>query len=289
MNPDLLPSSALPSERALSLAAEFSEKILPEDIRKLWSAEDAPARFLPYMAWGLHVDFWRDSLPDDEKRGLIAEAFEWHRLEGTFGAIRRICEAVNTKFGETKVQAWYEYGGEPYGFRVLTSTGGRLAGPEAWKELREAIGFAQALRDRLDAIVVEHQHESVLYAGTATLLSPRVTIRPEQPDIAPAPLFAGTATLARAMPVIGLPRPELGATDAYAGMSVTVASFVRTGKLSAPRPPFEIWPSYTKAGIATSTVGRMTLYPAAPGGAGRLSAGAAVHVTNFITLTQEAM
>ncbi len=99
-NPDLLPSNALPSERALSLAARFGDDILPEYIKKLWRPQEAPSAFLPFLAWGLHVDFWREELPEPSKRNLIAGAFEWHRLEGTFGAIRRICTAV---FGETRV------------------------------------------------------------------------------------------------------------------------------------------------------------------------------------------
>ena len=99
-NLDLLPSNALPSERVLSLAAQFSDDILPEDIKKLWRPQEAPAACRPFLAWGLHVDFWRDDMPGRAKRNLIAGAFEWHRLEGTFGAIRRICTVV---FGETRV------------------------------------------------------------------------------------------------------------------------------------------------------------------------------------------
>ena len=146
----LLPSNALASERALSLAVEFGDDILPEDIKKLWRPYEAPERFLPFLAWGLHVDFWRDALTGEAKRKLIAESFEWHRIEGTFGAIRRICEAV---FGSaTQVRAWHEYGGEPYSFKVVSE--GRFGTIEEWKALQEAIWFAQALRDSLEGIEI---------------------------------------------------------------------------------------------------------------------------------------
>jgi phage tail P2-like protein len=183
MSLDLLPSNALKSERALSLAARFSDDILPEDIKRLWRPNEAAERFLPYLAWGLHVDFWRDSLPDGAKRALISEAFQWHRLEGTFGAIRRICEAV---FGETRVTAWHEYGGQPFSFRVTTE--GRATGQnqEAWKELFEAIYLAKALRDWLDAIQIRGTARVTPRYGHGTVLCGGVTVRlfPKPPALA---------------------------------------------------------------------------------------------------------
>ena len=158
----LLPSSANDHEKALSLAAAFGTDILPEDIKKLWQPQEAPARFLPFMAWGLHVDFWRDTLAEVAKRDLIEGSYEWHRLEGTFAAIRMICGAI---FGQTQVLPWYDYGGEPYGFKIVTA--GVMSGPEDWIALQEAIWFAQALRDSLDGIEVHRTLDMELYHGAA--------------------------------------------------------------------------------------------------------------------------
>jgi phage tail P2-like protein len=197
MSLDLLPSNALKSERALSLAARFSDDILPEDIKRLWRPNEAAERFLPFIAWGLHVDFWRDPLPDSTKRALISEAFQWHRLEGTFGAIRRICEAV---FGETHVTAWHEYGGEPFSFRVTTE--GRATGQnqEAWNELFEAIYLAKALRDSLDAIQIHRTVRADLYCGHGTVLRGGVTVTslPKPPALRTG-YWAGLGTVLHGM------------------------------------------------------------------------------------------
>ncbi len=227
-NLDLLPSNALPSERALSLAARFGDDILPEDIKKLWRPQEAPAAFLPFLAWGLHVDFWRDELDSQAKRNLIAGSFEWHRLEGTFGAIRRICTAV---FGETRVLPWYEYGGEPYGFRVTTE--GRMGTIEDWEALRKAIWFAQALRDWLDGIEIHRNLRLDLYHGTATFRSGLHEIRPEYPELNETRLTVGIATARGGYAHVGLSRPSGTRTAAFSGIAVVQTHYVTIGPAGA--------------------------------------------------------
>ena len=227
-NLDLLPSNALPSERALSLAARFGDDILPEDIKKLWRPKEAPTAFLPFLAWGLHVDFWRDEMPSRAKRNLIAGAFEWHRLEGTFGAIRRICTAV---FGETRVLSWYEYGGEPYGFRVTTE--GRMGTIEDWEALRKAIWFAQALRDWLDGIEIHRNLRLDLYHGTATFRSGLHEIRPEYPELNETRLTIGIATARGGYANVGLSRPLGTRTAAFSGIATVQTHYVTIGPSGA--------------------------------------------------------
>ncbi|MDR1874368.1 MAG: phage tail protein I, partial [Synergistaceae bacterium] len=168
----LLPSNASASERALAIAARFGDDILPEDVKTLWQPNEAAPEFLPFMGWGLHVDFWRDALPDKAKRSLIAESFEWHRQEGTFGAIRRICEAA---FGETAIEAWHQYGGEPYSFRI---TAGQipLQSQADWDALTEAIYTAKALRDWLDTITIQREAGMAIRYGHGSVQSGQMTI-----------------------------------------------------------------------------------------------------------------
>ena len=227
-NLDLLPSNALPSERALSLAARFGDDILPEDIKKLWRPKEAPTAFLPFLAWGLHVDFWRDEMPSRAKRNLIAGAFEWHRLEGTFGAIRRICTAA---FGETRVLPWYEYGGEPYGFRVITE--GRMGTIEDWEALRKAIWFAQALRDWLDGIDIYRKSKLALHHGTATFRGGLHEIRPEYPKWDDTYFTVGIATARGGYGHVGLFRPKGAQTVAFSGIAALQTHYVTIGPSGA--------------------------------------------------------
>lgn len=87
MSADLLPSSALAEERALSISLAPSEEILPEILLTLSRPFEVPSAFLPHLAWGAHVDLWRAEYPEDIKRALVAGSAAWHRIKGTPRAI----------------------------------------------------------------------------------------------------------------------------------------------------------------------------------------------------------
>lgn len=113
---DLLPSNATAEERALALAAKFSDEVLPEDIKALWNPDSMPAAFFPFLAWGLHIDYWDDALPDETKRAILRRAFEWHRYKGTPWAVRRALEDLG--FSDVAVSEWKDWGGAPYTFAL---------------------------------------------------------------------------------------------------------------------------------------------------------------------------
>ena len=110
----LLPSNATADERALSLAVQFGDDVLPEDIKLLLDPYKVPARFLPFMGWGRHVDYWDDALPEAAKRALMAGSWEWHRKKGTPFAIRRSLEAIG--FDWVKISEWYKLNSTPHTF-----------------------------------------------------------------------------------------------------------------------------------------------------------------------------
>ena len=70
---------------------------LPLHVSALIRPADAPAEFLPWLAWGRSVDFWRADWPDEKKRSLIAEAARWHRIKGTQAALERGVEIMGAR------------------------------------------------------------------------------------------------------------------------------------------------------------------------------------------------
>ncbi len=112
----LLPSNATSEERALSLAARLGADLLPEDVKKLWQPYEVPARFLPFIAWALHADFWYDTLSEKSKRDLIAGSWNWHRHKGTPYAIRRALETLGFEY--VSIDEWYRIESAPHTFQV---------------------------------------------------------------------------------------------------------------------------------------------------------------------------
>ena len=76
----------------------------------------APENVLPFLAWSLSVDDWSDNWEIDIKRNIIKTSVTLHRQKGTIGALKKALSAFN--FVDIKIEEWFEYGGDPYHFRV---------------------------------------------------------------------------------------------------------------------------------------------------------------------------
>lgn len=75
-----------------------------------------PENLVDELAWEYHVDFYRPALPLDVKRNLVRRAIAWHRIKGTPAAIEEVCSTV---FKHAEVYENWQYGGQPYHFKVL--------------------------------------------------------------------------------------------------------------------------------------------------------------------------
>jgi phage tail P2-like protein len=75
---------------------------------------------LDILAWEMHVDVWAGwdgDLTTEQKVELINSSIDWHRHKGTKYAVEQMLKTV---FRQGYVQEWYEYGGRPYFFRIVT-------------------------------------------------------------------------------------------------------------------------------------------------------------------------
>lgn len=138
------------------------------------------ASALPSLGRQFHImgdEGWNYARTEAERRALLKNAIEMHRRKGTPWAVRT---AIDTALGtvETNIEEWFDYGGEPYRFRLLLTLldGGILA-----EELAKARTIAletKNVRSHLDGltVVVSRNHE--LYCGATTCLGGTVTVWP---------------------------------------------------------------------------------------------------------------
>ena len=97
---------------------------------------------LDLLAWQFHTESYDLAKTIEEKRNLVKNAIELHRYKGTKYALQRALEAVGVS-GEIK--EWFEYGGEPYRFKVDLGIQDREITVE--------------LRDKLIQLVSEYKNE----------------------------------------------------------------------------------------------------------------------------------
>jgi hypothetical protein len=94
----LLPQNRTSFEEAADLTgARIAD--LPIELPRLVRPFEAPAPFLPWVAWGLSVDFWEKDWPEDKHRLMLARSLRMHARKGTATAI---AEAVKIMGGDLR-------------------------------------------------------------------------------------------------------------------------------------------------------------------------------------------
>lgn len=114
---DLLPPSATPQERALSLATARVGTVGASSVADLWNPQTCPVAILPWLAWGMSVDKWDNAWTEQQKRDVIAASVTVHRVKGTIGGLKAALRPLDYAV------AIEENVGGPYRFRVNVDFG----------------------------------------------------------------------------------------------------------------------------------------------------------------------
>lgn len=109
-DPDMMALAQTISAQLQTTAAEVRKNIIYARIDELDEAT------LDVLAYDLHVDWYDYSYPIEVKRRTIRDSIQVHRRLGTKYAVEKALGAV---YPGTKVEEWFEYGGDPYKFRVV--------------------------------------------------------------------------------------------------------------------------------------------------------------------------
>lgn len=106
--------------KAAAKTLDLRFNVLPSDINKLsfMAQKQTDPDLLDVIASDLHVDFYDKTYDVITKQQLIESSNELHNIKGTAAAVEKLISII---FGEGTVEEWFEYGGQPYHFRVLTT------------------------------------------------------------------------------------------------------------------------------------------------------------------------
>ncbi|MDO5940651.1 phage tail protein I [Burkholderia cepacia] len=173
----LLPPPLAGDERfrvLAQLAARISDIDLSPLLVYLVDAVDAST--LPVLADQLHIlgEGWQFALDDDARRRLLKRSIELHRYKGTRWAIQQVLETLALS---GQISEWFEYGGQPYYFKINVDLSTR--------------GIDEATFDALVALITEYKNvRSHLERLTLSL-----TNRSQVPVLAAATLGGELATV----------------------------------------------------------------------------------------------
>lgn len=158
----LLPPNATSLERALDgTAGQLADVPLP--IRDLWNPATCPRELLPFLAFGVSIDFWDTNWTEAEKRTAIAGAIEVQRRKGTPASLREVLDRFDPMIGLVE---WFEdkENLDPHTFRLelpLAADSAVQYDQALVEALLRDIAAVKPLRAHMKAV-----HRLVVQAGT---------------------------------------------------------------------------------------------------------------------------
>lgn len=111
----------------------------------------------------VYYDEWDLATTIEEKRELVKQSFNLNMRRGTKWAVERVLELVT---GVTGVQEWFEYGGQPYHFKVTLDIAQGTISSEQISQAARLVKRYKPLRSPLEAFEVQAEAEPApAYAG----------------------------------------------------------------------------------------------------------------------------
>jgi phage tail P2-like protein len=138
----------------------------------IYTRVDAPESVLDILAWQFNVDWYESDSDIDTKRQAINDALIIKKTQGTPAAVQRVVEIY---FGNGRVEEWFDYGGVPGYFRVVTNNPSATGAQAAL--LIRAVDKVKNLRSRLESVIIESTDNMDLYHGHVLQMTDNLTLK----------------------------------------------------------------------------------------------------------------
>lgn len=135
---------------AKAIGGEYAETALEIYKNIIYARiDELSEEILDVLAYDLHVDWYDYSYDIETKRATIKNSVEIHRKMGTKYAVEK---ATSNVYPGAKVEEWFEYGGQPYTFRVHLDINESGLTAEQQVGLYEKICFYKNARSHFDSL-----------------------------------------------------------------------------------------------------------------------------------------
>lgn len=117
---------------------------------------------LVHLADQFHImgnEGWLQAKTEAEKREIIKKAVELHRYKGTKYALIKVLNSLNIN-GD--VEEWFEYGGDPYHFKIDIFLQNYTYNEKVFESLKKMIDEYKNVRSVLEEISIESQFDAPL-------------------------------------------------------------------------------------------------------------------------------
>ena len=153
-----------------------------QNISVYTTIDTLPEEILDLLAVELNTQYYDAALSIRIKRSLIKNTLVWYMYTGTPAAVTELVKAV---FGDGEIEEWFEYGGEPYHFKIYTSNINTT--DEMLEQVTTLVGNIQNVRSHLEEVIVEVMQRLPLYHSCVTEVIADCTTIGIDMDMGPEP------------------------------------------------------------------------------------------------------
>jgi len=172
---DILPGNITkkPEVKALSYALQQACRLLYRYSRRLYiytNLDEQPEEVIDLLASELRTQYYRSTMDLDTKRRLVKNTLIWYMSAGTPEAVE---ELVIKIFGKGEVKEWFQYGGQPYYFKIFTNA---HMDQECLKQFHNMIANVKNTRSHLENLEFDRVLEQNLYSCGVCITESNVDI-----------------------------------------------------------------------------------------------------------------
>ncbi len=169
---DYLPEPLKRDRKIFATAKAMSEKMLEVsgllDNTLIYSRiDELPENILDILAYDFHCDWYDVNYSIDIKRKILKSNVIIHKRLGTKYAVTRALEDV---YKTASVQEWFEYGGNPYCFKITVNIGNEGLTEDTTREIESKMWFYKNLRSHCDGIYYQLDAETATIRAAPVLL-----------------------------------------------------------------------------------------------------------------------
>lgn len=173
----------LPRSLADDVNIDAFARILSKDLRETsedmggvalyTQIEQLPENIVDVLARDLHVDWYDFSYPLDVKRDLLKNSVRVHKKMGTKSAIEK---ALSSLCRKSKIEEWFEYGGQPGYFKLSLELKNSME-TDKLLEITDKVYMYKRLSAHFEAVCLQRTFRGAAYIGNAMVKLVRIKVK----------------------------------------------------------------------------------------------------------------
>lgn len=195
--------------------------------------DELPEDLLDILAHDFKIDWWDPNYSLEEKRRTFKDSWYVHKHMGTKAAVERAISAI---YPHTRVLEWWEYGGEPYHFRLDINITNDTIDSDKQRRVLQRVNYYKSLRSHNDGVTYFVEAEPAV--AKAVVSVPRIREELHTSLEIPVPTLQAKAT-ARTGIITGL-WETFSAAALLPFRAVQSAACARVGALAGAQEIFTV-------------------------------------------------